>query len=93
MCLKPSKSKKQHRDFLHVTRRQGDRLVDPVVQKHSIGQTSEAIMLGRMRHLQRHRPGHRHVAHDGYGPDNLPSIVVDGGDGNIRSEFRCHHAG
>ena len=48
---------KQHGDFFRVTRRQGDRLADPVVQQHAIGQTGQKVVLGRMGHLQRHRPG------------------------------------
>ena len=48
---------KQHRDFFRVTRREGDRLADPVVQQHAIGQTGQKVVLGRMGHLPRHRQG------------------------------------
>ena len=40
-----------------MTRSQGNRLTDTVIQEHSIGQTGQKIVLGRMRHLPRHRQG------------------------------------
>ena len=42
----------QHRNFSAVTLRQSDRLVDPVVQQHAIGQAGQKIMLGRIDHLR-----------------------------------------
>ena len=79
---------KQHRDFFRVTRRQGDRLADPVVQEHSIGQAGQKVVLGRMGHLQRHRPGRAHVAENDDRSGSLPFTVVDGGDGVFDRNFK-----
>ena len=79
---------KQHRDVFHVTRRQGDRLADPVVQQHPIGQPGQKVVLGRMGDLQRHRPGDAHVAKNDDRSGGLPFAVVNGGDGVFDRNFK-----
>jgi len=49
--LEASKSRTA-RQLFRVTRRQDNRLADPVVEEHSIGQTGQKVVLGRMSHLQ-----------------------------------------
>ena len=41
----------QHREGLTVAPRHLDRLVEPVVQQHAVGQPGERVVLGQMRHL------------------------------------------
>src|ERR1700691_2395952 len=45
---------KQHRDAGLMSQRCRDRLAYAVVEENSIGQTSEEIVLSRIRHLPRH---------------------------------------
>jgi hypothetical protein len=84
---------KQHRDIFHVTWGQDDRLANPVVEEHAIGQTGQKVVLGRMGHLQRHRPGRADVAENDYRSARLPFTVVDGGRQSLRSEFQIRHGG
>ena len=84
---------KQHRDSFLVTRRQGDRLADPVVQQHAIGQTGQKVVLGRMGHLQRHRPGRAHVAENDDGSGRLALRGRGWGRRSPRSEFQIRRAG
>ena len=67
----------QHRDLLAVARRQGDRLADAVVQQHAVGQAGQEVVLGRMGHLQRHRPGRADIAKHDHRADDLPCAIVD----------------
>ena len=78
---------KQHRDLFRMTLRQGDRLADSVVQEHPIGQPGQKIVLGRMRHLQRHRAGGAHIAKNDYRPSGLPFAIVNRGDGVFDRNF------
>ena len=68
----------QHRDVLRVTRRQSDRLANPVVQEHSIWQTGQEVVLSRMGHPQSHVMGRAHVAEHDHRSRNPPFTVVDG---------------
>ena len=70
-----------------MTLRQGDRLAYPVVQQHSIGQTGQEVVLGRVGHLERHRLGHTHIAENNYRSDNRSFPVVDRGDGVLDRNF------
>ena len=64
-----------------------DRLAEPVVQEHAIGQTGQVVMLGRMGDLQRHRPGRAHVAEDDHGSGRMPLAVMHGGYGVLDRDF------
>src|SRR3981081_4413479 len=77
MCLKPSKSKNSTATFFKVTPRQENRLVNAVVEEHSIGQTGQKVVVGRMGHLHRHRPGCAHVAENDYRSVSMPFTVPD----------------
>ena len=73
--------------------RKGDRLAHPVVQKQSIGQTGQKIVLGQMSHLLRHRPRRAHVAENDHRSSNLPFTVVDGGYGVFDGNLHVRHSG
>jgi hypothetical protein len=53
---------KQHRDFFVVPMRHGDRVADPLVQQHPIGQAGQKVVLGRMGDRQRRRASGCRVA-------------------------------
>src|ERR1700722_14748366 len=80
--------KKEHGYLVPVALRQGDCLIDPVIQKHSIGQTSEHVVLGSMRHLLRHFPRDTHIAKDLHRSDNPPTVIVNGSNGVLDVYFR-----
>ena len=78
----------QHYDFLRVAQRHDNRLSDAVVQKHSIGQAGQEIMLCRMSRLQRQCARLADVAKDDDGSGHLSFAVVDGGDGVFDRSFK-----
>ena len=82
----------QHRDLVLVARGQRDRLADPVVEKHPVRQAGQEVVLGRVRHLLRHRPRRAHVAeHDDRA--GRPSLRGRGsGRRSPRSGSRCRPA-
>src|ERR1700722_12249925 len=72
---------KQHRDAGLMPQRSGDRLAYAVVEEDSIGQASEEIVLGRIRHLPCHCLSRGDIAENNDGAGDLPATVVDGGHG------------
>ena len=88
MCLKPSRSRNSTATFFVVPRRQGDGLVDAVVQQHAVGQTGQKVVLGGMRHLHGHGTGRADVAEDDDRAGGLPFAVVDGCHGVFDGNFR-----
>ena len=77
----------QHCDLLLMALRSGNRLADPIVQEHPIGQTGQEIVLGRMGYLQRHGAGRAHVAENDDGSRDLPFAVMDGRDAVLDRHF------
>src|SRR6202011_5012189 len=71
---------KQNCDLVDAARRQCDRLANPVVQQHSIGQVGQKIVFRQVGHLLRHRAGSAHVTENNDGSGGLPFTVVDGSD-------------
>src|SRR5271166_5080208 len=75
-------------DLFTVPLSGADRLVNPVVQQHAIGQTSQEVVLRRMSDLQRHGPGLADVAENDYRARSVPFSVVDGSDGVFDRNFK-----
>ena len=74
--------------MISVTPRQRDRLADPVVQERTIGQTGQKVVLGRMSHLPRHRPGRAHVAEHNDRSSSPPFTIIDRGSGVFDGNFK-----
>ena len=53
-----------------------------------MGKPGQKVVLGRMGHLQRHRPGHAHVAENDDRSGSLPFAVVNGGDEVFDRNFK-----
>lgn len=70
-----------------MTARQGDCLIDPLVQELSIGQPGQEVVFRRMRHLQGHRPGLAYVPKNDDGSNNSPITIVDGGNKVFDGDF------
>ena len=54
------------------------RLRQSVVQQHAIGQLGEKIVLGQIRHPERHRAGYTDVMENDHRARHLPAPVVNG---------------
>jgi hypothetical protein len=86
----------EHYNFFLVPRRRDDRLLDPVAQKHSIGQAGQKIVLGRMSHQQGHRLRRTDVSKDNNRSGCVALAIVDRGNrvfnGNFKSVAADEHA-
>src|SRR5258708_39475964 len=67
---------------------QGNRLSDPVIEEHAIGQIREHIVLRRVSHLVRHGTRRAHIVEDDYRSHNAAYAVVDRGSRIFNGGFK-----
>src|SRR6266436_486517 len=79
---------KEHRKRSILAASQGNRLSDPVVEEHTIGQIREYIVLRGVSHLVRHGPRRAHIMENDHGSNNPPAAVVDRGGGIFNGGFK-----
>src|SRR6185312_13792463 len=77
----------QHRQFLPMTVRHGDRLCQAVIENNSVCDVRETVVLGEIRHADRQSPRGAHVVEHHDGPGNASTPVVDGGGGVLDCGF------
>ena len=71
----------QHGEAVAVAAGQANRLGEPVVQQHAVGQIGQEVVLRQVDGLQGHRPRLAHVLEHDHRADHLPAPVVDRGGG------------
>src|SRR5216684_6969909 len=86
--LKTVQIQKEYRKRSVLAASQGNRLRDPVVEEHAIGQIRQHIVLGRVGHLVRHGSRRAHIVEDDYRPYNAAYAVVDRGGGIFNGGFK-----
>src|SRR5579864_9266783 len=79
---------KEYRKRSVLTASQGNRLSDPVVEQHTIGQIREYIVLRGVRHLVRHGPRRAHIVENDNRSYNPAHSVVYRSGGVFNSGFK-----
>ena len=75
--LEPIQIEEQHGQAMAMAAGQGNRLGEPVVEQHAVGQVGQKVVLGQIDGPQRHRPHLAHVLEHDHRADHLPSPIVD----------------
>src|SRR6185312_2987396 len=77
----------QHRQFLPMAVRYGDRLRQAVIENDSVWNVRETVVLREIGHADRQSPRGAHVVEHHDGPGNASTPVVDGGGGVLDCGF------
>ena len=91
--LEPIQVEEQHGQAMAVAAGEGNRLGEPVVQQHAVGQVGQKVVLGQIDGPQRHRPHLADVFEYDHRADHLPLADRGWATRSFRSRSRTRRAG